>query len=1643
MAKITLQILGSTNAPGNGIDAVISKVKGELDALGQKPIQIKLAAQGLDAIVAKLNEASAAETKAAEAAAKLANAEARKINAQTKAAAEARKSAAATKEVAAAEQKNTEALEKLSQAYSETSQRSKELISAFLESRNGATMAAEQVLRYRDVLQDLVAAAQRAQSSQIALRQSFDLTIQKAAAVANAAGYYGNVRPGLESGISGALPPYWDTSRGDSWTFGGGTTGYDHSYTVNRSAAIDVEWRDITEGTASAAAAASNAASAASAARSAFSAMGDGAKAAWAKLSEGTPVADALGDSVGNIIVKITTWQVVNGIVAGIKRSFKDALDTMREVDQELTNIQKVSDLTAKDIEKIGESAYDVASKYGVAADEYLQAVYTFQKAGLGDSATEMAELATKTMLVGDTTAEVATRFLISANAAWKFGGSVEELNRIVDEADKLNNTYAVSLEDIATGLPIVGATAAQVGMTAEQTMSAISTIVASTGQSATKAATALRAIIMNLIGETGELDDGLVVTEETIASLNTVLNVYAKDALAAADAAGEILDPMTAIAALAQAAEDGFLNEAQLFEVLSGLGGKLRTTQLTALVNNMEMYNSMLADTADAAGTADREISIMLDSWNSKTQILTNNFTQLISHLVDSDGIKAAIDLLNGFVVALDSGIGKVAALTAAFLATGKVVAMLVNVVKGGAIYEAIQMVILGAGTATEVIGMLTTAMLANPLFWGAAAAALVYGIAKAVDYFNVTLDEQKEKLSELQDEYDRLYGSGSEYGDLVSRIDELTEAEKRRLAVLEAEAEALRQQVLEQQKATFTTWRGTQVDIETTQGAGVLDATREIDLTAKSADNARSKLEALSLQYENGKISAAEYKKAIQELVVALKDDAEAIESGKEAGVELTASETALLNLYNSLTGALAAYIDETDGLADSLNNLQGETKTLADLMTEVENGLNEEADAATNAAMQTQFYALQAALASGQPIDTESAITSLSGLSAQSTNTAAALQALIAVFQQIESMDAQIASYTEKAANATGRKGQMYASRLGTLASQRAGFDVAGAFQTAYAEALANMPDTSGSGGGGGSSSSSDPRLDELKSIVSLEEQRLSFIEASNGSVDDQVSKMREIQDALHDEAEYLRSIEGESENVVKLSTEWWKYQKEIDKLLENTEDTLSDTLKLRKQELSLLEESDADTESVVAKMREIQALLEQQIAGLKETDAYLKGDLDTLTQIAQLQTEWQSYQNKINSAYEKEAEAAEKAREEAIKAAKEQALALLDAEEEAEKGPLQRQLELLEAQQKRLKSAREEEEKRLAVTKARIALENAQNERNVRQYNAKTGQWEWVANADTVAKAQQSLEDAKKALADFYVQKQIDVLKSQIASIEKTYDELRNNVNDYADAVADGTADFTEAMAYFTSMVKGAANSVAAQAGGKKTASGMTAEEKAAYIASEANGWAELAGSGGSAVEWYRDERGVGKYYLAKAKSIAAGQTAEDVIAVLRGGIISGQITADEAAATLAEITSRSGIRNNRAKYQELVDAMDDFSNGVYDSGGILRGKGGIKATRADEIILPPRITSVMLSAERGGGFDALLNHLGIVTAAAANMAGFGGGSSKTSIGTQNNGDTYQFGNISLSETQARSMTVYDLAQMARTLSLQNA
>lgn len=694
-------------------------------------------------------------------------------------------------------------------------------------------------------------------------------------------------------------------------------------------------------------------------------------KAASATQKAGTEaqktsaLTDLLGDSLGRIVAKQAAWQLIGNGIAAVKNSFVEALSTMKEVDSELATVRKVTGMTKDEMDALGESAYSTASKYGVAANEYLQNVSTFARAGYKEAAQGLGELAIKTQLVGDTDQETASQFLLSADAAWKYHGNVEKLSLALDEANTIDNNYATSIQKIAEGLPIVANVASMAGMSMEETMAMLGTITATTQESGTKAATAARALILNILGDTTtEISDGVTATEESVQSLSGILQKYAPDVVAAAEATGKLINPMEAIEALSKAAKDGLISEADLMQMVSALGGKLRTNQLLALLENFDMYKNMLADMGVAAGSADQEVSVMLDTWDAKANILKNTWTEFISNMVDTSLIKGALDVITGLVKVLDSDFGHlvvtVAGVTAAFALISKGAVAL----KTGITALALAQGPLAAGALASAAALktLTAAMLASPLFWVAGATAVIYGIVKAVDALTVTYEEQAQILSELESEYEATYGEGTRFDELKKKVGELTIAEQNEYNILKMRNDEAERQLKLARDAEYDKWmnenwsKKTAVSSDTFGSKAGQSSTAGTDTVSKF----RSELAAAHDEYAKGETTLTEYRNAILDIASNYDDLYDKLSDYKKDGRELGKDAEDLIKTYEAVAKQ-ASDIDTggKDSVADSFeevkNSVDAATKALQDYQAELEGLVDKEANAN---GMQTAF-------------------------------------------------------------------------------------------------------------------------------------------------------------------------------------------------------------------------------------------------------------------------------------------------------------------------------------------------------------------------------------------------------------------------------------------------------------------------------------------------------------------------------------------------------------------------------------------------------------------------------------------------------------------------------------------------------------
>nr|DAG62026.1 MAG TPA: minor tail protein [Bacteriophage sp.] len=1426
------------------------------------------------------------------------------------------------------------------------------------------------------------------------------------------------------------------------------------------------------------------------------------------KLTNSTNV---LGDTFSHIVGKITVWQVVNAAVAKVKRSFTEAIDTMKQVDTEMTAIQKVTGNTAAEMERLGDTAYEAASKYGVAVTDYLESVGTFAKAGYKDMSEDMAELATKTQLVGDVTSGIANQFLLSADAAFKFEGNVTALNTVLDKANEIENNYATSIQKMAEGFPIVANVASMANMSIDELMAALGTITAVTQESGTKAATALRALILNIIGDTEtEIEDGVAWTKEEIESLNDALWIYAEDAMKAAQESGKIVDPMKAIAALSQAYKDGLLSQAELAELESKLGGKLRTNQLDALIKNYDMYAAMLDKVANSAGSADKEVDIMLTSWDAKAKILNNTWTKFIADTVDSNWAKGFLDtltwLIDGFgnlgtAVTIFGGVlvaFKWNSIVGSFKTLGSVIGalpMLFSSAKGGAAgFDAGMKALNVSLTSTQLlVGAVVVAISGLVIAYNKIKTSIEESRQAAIDAGEASSTEAKEIVS-LYQNYEDLRkavedgtGSKTEFIDASDRLIDKLGIEKSSVydlkkelgglsgAYKEAAAAKIESALYDAKNATLAAganltgnkyaiqlglntdeedvlkhyddlirrrnqlidsgstdnflYRDVIKEIETlkplveeynsavedqTYLEGALKAAQDgtLDSYLKSEDAVNDYSDALDNAAETEKTTVEtlqEYAKTLKQQESDLTTASQALAEYQQNGRVSASTMKSLISMSDQYVNALTdengkldvsekKLRDLVDAILDDVdatNDLIGVTKKSSGAMGSFVTGLKNAAKQSGVTDDAIDGVVAQMIIFNNTALSVSDKIAALQALALQAGVTQSAIAGIS--LNNIGRDAGMTAEEAQKKYGMSATEAQRYVKSQAEKAknNDQALID--------YWNSLASkIPETKTSSGGGGSSS--DANLDAHKQKVELLKSELTLLQKQNASEDTQKDKMRQIQQALHAQAQYLRSIGGSQSDINALSAEWWEWQEKINGSLKSTDDLLSELQGVMSDKLSDLSDQ---------RQNELDAI-DAQIDALKQ-----------------------------------------------------------------QKDTRDEQLDL--------------EEKILAVQQAQAKLANAQNERTVRQYNARTGQWEWVADQKEVDSAQEALDDAKKDLEDFKANMAYEAalaeLEARKDAINAQYDALEKNYNNFLKSLKEKTRGIGEILqdiwknatpelrqiilenaelfrqfgidvSQLSDAVNDTVHKIVRVGAGGKAPSGLSVGDRVVT----GGGTYEITGVNpdGSYTSKLVDANQTIWNYDGQYDTVSGNNSGNTTVG---GQKYSGTVWAkrNDGNGVDYKISSARGLDflNNElagatmtgsdgSYWVKNADGTTSITNKygvgftVYDKGGILHGMGSIKATMQDEGVTPPDVTALLrkrlLTPARDENFDQnmdalrwMLSERGIDSNAVSNAS-----YDNHSIGTQHNGNTYQLGSITINDSQASSMSVKHLAELARGL-----
>lgn len=334
-----------------------------------------------------------------------------------------------------------------------------------------------------------------------------------------------------------------------------------------------------------------------------------------------------------------TQWISVSSGIMFLVSQTKNAITEIKGLDNTLTEISKTSNMSDQQLKQLGMDAYGAASRYGRVANDYLTGVQEMNRSGFyGKKGTDMAEQSLLAQSAGDMDRELADRYILSLNAAYKYNGEAEKINAALDGMNSITNKNSVAMADMAEAMTKVGTVAGGYRVKVEDLSAMIGTMESVTKLGGDEIGNAGKAILINLQNITSsKIVDTL---NKANASMTEMVNGTEK-----------LRDPISILRDLAKTYNQLDEDDPLRAEIVTNIGQKYHANKLSALLQNMELFDKMLVDYSEGEGSAFAEAEKSANNLTGTVNKLHNSWTEFVNSIVDSDELKTGVNFLNNLV--------------------------------------------------------------------------------------------------------------------------------------------------------------------------------------------------------------------------------------------------------------------------------------------------------------------------------------------------------------------------------------------------------------------------------------------------------------------------------------------------------------------------------------------------------------------------------------------------------------------------------------------------------------------------------------------------------------------------------------------------------------------------------------------------------------------------------------------------------------------------------------------------------------------------------------------------------------------------------------------------------------------------------
>lgn len=371
-------------------------------------------------------------------------------------------------------------------------------------------------------------------------------------------------------------------------------------------------------------------------------------------MSKAAQQAQYLGSAFDDVKNKVGYFLSLNYVFDAMTQKIREAIQTTREMDKDMTQIGLVLGKTSTQVWKNFDTYANMAERLNTTTSQVTNSMKLFYQQGLNTSeVNKMVEASAIAAALGESTMAEASETLTSIINSYNL--SANEAMMVTDKISQIAIVSAADFGELSTAIEKVASSAASAGLDLDHMMGYLGKMIETTREAPTNIGTALKTIVANF---TQFKEDPSGLNEEG-SEINKVDKALKSVGISLTNANGEVRDLGDVLDELGGIWET--LNRSQKAYLATQIAGTRQQSRFYALMNDYERTLELVAEGSNSAGKAQEQFGLYTDSLEASTNRLTNQWEKFFNSITSGNGvIKIATDGLTALMKVIN-GIGPI----------------------------------------------------------------------------------------------------------------------------------------------------------------------------------------------------------------------------------------------------------------------------------------------------------------------------------------------------------------------------------------------------------------------------------------------------------------------------------------------------------------------------------------------------------------------------------------------------------------------------------------------------------------------------------------------------------------------------------------------------------------------------------------------------------------------------------------------------------------------------------------------------------------------------------------------------------------------------------------------------------------------